>query len=325
MRSGLKHTFSSIAFIAGLIVLLLLTSQVVVPKDNLKSNGIHDSSANGILAEAENTIDVLILGDSECYSSVIPLQIWRDHGITSYLCSTPGQKLFYTKEFLNKTFEKQNPKIVMLETNMIFRKYANQDIIKNKVDRIFPVFRYHNRWKSLSAKDLKIGIKTEYKYRENNKGYVHSIVSKPASTKNYMAPSKGVAAIPSKNKGYVEDIIDFCKENGAELILYSTPSTKNWNYKRHNAIQKLADEFGVEYIDMNLMQKKIPIDWKKDSRDKGDHLNYYGAVKLTDYLGKYLTSKNIFVDHRSDADYKSWDAALKKFNKGLNKQGIKTP
>ena len=99
MREFLKHTFSSLAFIAGLLILLIFASQLVLPKDNLNKKEIHDSGANGILAEAENTIDVLILGDSECYSSVIPLQIWKDYGITSYLCSTPAQKIYYTKEF----------------------------------------------------------------------------------------------------------------------------------------------------------------------------------------------------------------------------------
>ncbi|MFR9207164.1 MAG: hypothetical protein ACLVKR_02045 [Lachnospiraceae bacterium] len=323
MREFLKHTFSSLAFIAGLLILLIFASQLVLPKDNLNKKEIHDSGANGILAEAENTIDVLILGDSECYSSVIPLQIWKDYGITSYLCSTPAQKIYYTDEFLQKTFEKQKPKIVMLETNLIFRTYSNQDAIKNKIERILPVFRYHNRWKSLTGGDFKFSAETKYKYREINKGYYYSKVSNPASAENYMTPSNAVAPISSRNKRYVESIINFCRKNNAELILYSTPSTKNWNYMRHNAIKKLADELKVEYIDVNLLQNEVPIDWKKDSRDKGDHLNYYGAVKMSNYLGKYFFDKSIFVDHRDDVGYKSWNDASKKFYDNLKSQGIK--
>ena len=93
--------------------------------------------------------------------------------------------------------------------------------------------------------------------------------------------------------------------------------------QRHNAIKKLADELKVEYIDVNLLQNEVPIDWNKDSRDKGDHLNYYGAVKMSNYLGKYFFDKSIFVDHRDDVDYKSWNDASKKFYDNLKSQGIK--
>lgn len=53
MREFLKHTFSSLAFIAGLLILLIFASQLVLPKDNLNKKEIHDSGANGILAEVK--------------------------------------------------------------------------------------------------------------------------------------------------------------------------------------------------------------------------------------------------------------------------------
>lgn len=94
------------------------------------------------------------------------------------------------------------------------------------------------------------------------------------------------------------------------MILISTPSTVNWNYARYNGISELASELGCEYIDMNLMTEEIPIDWDKDTRDKGDHLNYFGAKKVTSFISNYLSKTKLLVSHKGDSDYQKWDESL---------------
>ena len=65
-------------------------------------------------------------------------------------------------------------------------------------------------------------------------------------------------------------------------------------------MQQYADENGIPFIDFNLLEKQLKIDWKKDTRDKGMHLNAYGAKKVSDYMGKYLTEHYSLPDLRSD-------------------------
>lgn len=104
-----------------------------------------------------------------------------------------------------------------------------------------------------------------------------------------------------------------CEENGAQLILVSTPSTLNWNYARHNSIAAFAAEHGLTYLDMNTMPDEVPVNWETDTRDKGDHLNYSGAVKVTRYLGQYLTQRFELPDKRGAADFSSWNDALQHY------------
>ena len=111
------------------------------------------------------------------------------------------------------------------------------------------------------------------------------------------------------NKLYVKLINEFCKQNNIELIIVSVPSTKNWNYPKHNAVTKLAEQENIEFIDMNLLQDEIQIDWNNDTKDEGDHLNYSGAAKVTNYLGEYLNNRDILTDHREDEKYHSWAEA----------------
>lgn len=320
MKKIIKRIVSCVLFVAILLGLLQVSSLVFQPKSNDKASGIHYSRANGIFSEPKDSIDTVFIGDSEVYHSFIPLNIWRDYGITSYDVSSPSQKLVYSMEFLKKTFENQSPKIVFLETNAIFRKSYLEDEITYKAEQIFPVFRYHDRWKNLQLKDFSATV--EYTANENNKGYYFTKKSKPATDKaikEYMKYSDVSAPILSTNKKYLNGIAKFCKTHGARLVLISTPSTKNWNYQRHNTMEAISKDLGVDYIDTNLLRDDIPIDWKKDTKDKGDHLNYNGAVKLTDYVGKYLDDTKLFKDKRNDPSYDNWNTCLDKFEKQVKK------
>lgn len=213
---------------------------------------------------------------------------------------------------------------MFLETNAIFRKSYFEDEITYKAEQIFPVFRYHDRWKNLQLKDFSATV--EYTANENNKGYYFTKKSKPATDKaikKYMKYSDVSAPILSTNKKYLKEIAKFCKKHGTKLVLISTPSTKNWNYQRHNAMEAVSKDLGVDYIDTNLLRDDIPIDWKKDSKDKGDHLNYKGAVKLTNYIGKYLDDTKLFKDKRNDPSYDNWNTCLDKFEKQVKRVQVR--
>ena len=136
-----------------------------------------------------------------------------------------------------------------------------------------------------------------------------------ANTDGYMKPSDKSEEIIDLNKSYVKLMADFCRQNSAEFILVSTPSTKNWNCKKHNGIQKLADELNVKYIDLNTGDTKLDIDWNKDTRDAGDHLNYYGAVKVTDFIGQYVKENYDMPDNRSNPEYVKWNESLERYLK----------
>ena len=95
-------------------------------------------------------------------------------------------------------------------------------------------------------------------------------------------------AIPDANRESLAEIRDLCDENGAKLVLYSSPSPRNYNRKRVKTLLRTAKELGVPCVDLNERQKAVGIDWHTDSLDGGDHLNISGAQKTTAYLMQYL-------------------------------------
>lgn len=315
MKKFLKLFWRLLSFALVLLVLMFGASLIFQPKGNSKESGMLDSTANGILGEPENTIDTLIIGDSEAYSAFVPLKIWTESGITSYVCATSAQVLCYSYEFLEKTFEKQQPRIVMLETNVIYRAFTKTDILTQKLSEKLSVFRYHDRWKTLSLRDWSFGV--DLSSTEINKGYIYNNAVSPASTKDYMKPSPFAESFSKQNEKYVKMMRDFCEANGARFVLVSSPSTKNWSMPRHNAVEKLAKKLGVEYLDLNLMRRQVPINWKLETKDKGDHLNYSGATKVSVFLAKYLQKTELFKDKRNDSAYAQWHDAVKQFNESI--------
>ena len=123
-RKKVKKRCRSILFFLLLLLLLSGTSKGITELSKRDDNLIQsrNKSIIKIQKEPEDTIDVLFLGDSLAYTSFSPMQMWSDHGFTSFVGSQAGQKIQESYSMLRTALEKQNPKVVVLETNVLFRE-----------------------------------------------------------------------------------------------------------------------------------------------------------------------------------------------------------
>lgn len=309
-----KHILSAVAFLLILALLLAGLSFVFQPKNNTRKAGMQNPQANGILGEPDNTIDVLFLGNSESYCGFVPMEIWKEQGITSYVSGSSNQMLYETEQYLRSAFRNQSPKIVVLETLAVFTDYGRTDVLPEKAGEWIPILRYHDRWKTLTLQDWYAPVR--YTHIRADKGYHEYRDAKAADTAGYMAPSEEVRRVPSKSREHVRKMQEFCQEHGARLVLVSVPSTDNWSQASHNGIAALADSLGIEYLDLNLMPSEVPIDWETDTRDRGNHLNLYGARKVSSFLGEWLAETGLFRDKRTDEAYSQWNVFLQDYLEG---------
>ena len=263
-----------------------------------------------VSAEKKNTIDVLVTGDSESYTSVSPMDLWDRAGIAAYDCGQPGQRIQETYYILKTAFRTQSPKLVLFETNTMFR---DPGFLKNVQLSLteplayhFPVIKYHNAWKALF--DGPGGPKKSYKGFE-----IRDKVVSYEGDEEYMKETKDKAQIPEVVRIYMEKIKRLCEKNGADLLLVSAPSPKNYNYKKHNSLEEYARENELPYVDLNMKFRDIGIDWKMDSYDRGDHLNISGARKVTAYMGQYLSDNYDLPDRRNDDGWREWDDLAREY------------
>lgn len=299
----MKRAAKACAFLLILILILQAIPMVILPlcKDNVGWIQSRNRRVISIQMEKKNTIDVLTLGDSESYTSVSPMQMWKEHGIASYVLGQPGQKIQGTYYMLKTALKKQSPKVVLLETDVMLQNQlpvkAMQTSVAEAGNYYFPIFRYHNLWKPL--------ILRKPVRKKDFKGFVLYKRVKPYKGGNYMAQSAEKSEIPSITDIYMEKIIKLCKKRGAKLLLYSAPSPKYYSYSKHNALELYAREKNLDYVDLNLQD--LGINWTQDTMDRGKHLNLTGAQKATRFIGQYLKSKEQLPDHRLDAVYESWN------------------
>lgn len=266
-----------------------------------------------LTVETRDTLDLLVAGDSESYNSVSTMQLWKEHGITAYDCGQGAQRIPETYYMLKQAFKRQSPKVVILETNTLFRDIGTVKTVQAILEQVgqyyIPIFRYHNLWKTLFDQPEKT---------MNYKGFViRKEVNAYDGRPDYMEKKKKCETMPQYVKFYLKKIESLCEKNGAQLVLVSMPSPKNWNQKRHEEIKNYADENKMAYLDLNHKTEELGLNWLEDTQDKGDHLNIYGAEKVTAYLGKYLEENYKMEDHRKEASYVAWNQLAEQYDQDL--------
>ncbi len=332
--SGIK----AVSFFIVFVILLEVFSLTIFSKSAATKYKNKHKNAYSYTNEIENTIQLIALGNSDLYSALIPVKLWNEQGYTSTVISSPRQTIMETYSLLGDALENQNPDIVLIETDMLYDgiavnvqdtdeqkissrelpliPYFTNDKLTGDIENHFSVFMLHDRWKQM--------ITTSNNEKEDDTlcehGYYFSKKIHQTYENNYMDATTRVEKIPNENVYYLNKIKEQCDSIGAKLLLIELPSTVSWSYQRHNALVQYADDEGVEFIDFNLLYKDIKLNFKRDFRDNGNHLNYYGARKVTVYLGNYIDQNYQLTDNREDEKYKYWNDFTDEF---IDKYAIK--
>ncbi len=310
MKVKVKKIVKALCFLLGLFLILKVCSFAIRPEADVYNSNAVENKTKSFKLEKENSLDVIFLGDSESYANFSPLHIWNETGITSYVMGVSAQRLCDTYELLKRSVENQDIKLVMLETNCLYRDSStynsdDEDYVMNKASDIFPVLKYHSRWKEfVPGKSA-----SEYSEEERNyKGFRLRFDSKPYTEGEWMHKTDMVEDIAESNIDYLEKIKAFCDEHNIEFALISAPSPDCWTYERHNAVSKWAGDNDVDFLDLNLMDDELAINWETDTRDGGNHVNYYGAEKVSGFMSDYLRANYKLADHRKDSYYQEWNS-----------------
>lgn len=331
MRQLLKRVLSCVMVILLLIGVLGTSSDIMQRKDS-------DYKYKPFFDHAKD-MDALFIGTSHVLNGVFPMELWNDYGITSYNFGGHGNEIATTYWVLMNALDYVTPKVVVVDCfKLISAKKSHsqfeylhvsldafplswtkvktafdllndpgmdvlleqKDLALNekhtKLGLIWDYSVYHTRWKDLSQNDFEPETTIQYGADSRIR------IVEPQN----IVPNTGLTTeSESIGERYLKKIIEECQNRDIDVVLTFLPYPvyKEDRWMEVNTAAKIADEYGVEYIDFINMDL---VDYSVDMYDPASHLNPAGAMKVTDYLGKTLREKYNLEDHRSDPQYSHW-------------------
>ena len=302
-------------FIAGVLILIMILN---IPfrggywftKGYLAER---DSRIAGIQEEPEGQIDVLVVGDSLANNSVSPLELYRDHGITSYIMGRDLQRCIETYYAIRLALKSQDIKVVLWEAHNLCKhqKAPDRYIVRvSEFARYMSQFiKYHYVWSRLFEKKT---IRRYFKGYEINEAVTPFELNRVYPDRE----EKEAFYMPEDQVAIFKMVYALCQREGIKLVLYCAPSPHCYSTKMHNGYKALAQEYGLDYLSCNWDIDKIGIDYSTDYFDEdANHLNLSGIRKTTAYLAQYLVNECSLTDHRGDPAYRSWDELLPEYDR----------
>lgn len=93
--------------------------------------------------------------------------------------------------------------------------------------------------------------------------------------------------------------------------------------KQLNYLDRIAVEENIPYLNFLYLLDDIQFDFSKDMAE-WSHMNYFGAQKVTSYLGAFLKEHYQLTDHRSEPETASlWNEQYEAYEKILRNKLLK--
>lgn len=290
----------------------------------------------GLYRDTDATFDVLLLGSSHMHSGINPNVLWNKYGITSFNYGTGGQPINVTYYLLKEAVKKHKDPIVVVDLYYLgyVETYGKSGYIRyvldsmktsmNKVEAVinttpksywityvFPFLRFHTRWKELNKDDFYY----DYDLNYYSKGFAATQDMYGNDNKSNPFVS-GNAELPPESKEYLMKIIELSKQEGFKLVFINvpydstvtdaSPSFVKDSPRMFNTVSEIAEENNIPFIDYNKKLDELGFDFKSDMSN-ADHMNTWGAEKVSTLLGSYLAHNYDLTDHRSDPKYTQWN------------------
>ena len=288
-------------------------------------------------AEADNTIDTVLIGSSAMYRYWIPVQAYSEQNFTSALIASAGQDIRLAPYIMEEAVKSQNVDLFVVELRsavfrgnidqinkdnlnynlevlvtgmnpsftkyeMIQKYYQADETQKKKL--MFPILMYHDNLVQYDSELIIDRMNTatdEYKFARQ--------VSKITPLKKPVLKASDERYMSDEALGYIDDIQKKADELGIKVLFLSTPYALT---AKQGAIQLELDSYlegkGYDYLDLNLYIDDMELDYSTDFYNKR-HTNISGAKKVTSYLAKYIKDNYDLNAELNEEQKQSWTDA----------------
>ncbi len=276
-----------------------------------------------------DSIDIIFFGSSHAHCTIDHGYLWDNYGIAGYTLSAGSQQLDSTCYFVKEALRTHRPQVIAVEMmGTVMGEFNNTNVDayrnslgmkwsgnlvryvdylansmnidnsrKNEILAKIPVV--HSRYKELVKSDFEDDIPFMVGYRGS---YEVMPLEQPEVEEN-----EEVVKLSAEITRTLQEIIDEARKNGVEVVFFVAPFAVNDEEQMgFNAVEEYAKSQDVPFINYNKLYDEIGIDYSTDFRDE-DHVNNYGAIKVTGHLASFLRENYELPDRRGDKNYKIWE------------------
>lgn len=341
----------TIIVLAVFVTLVLYANKVCNPY-NEKADRVERGLYSG--EKIFDDIDVALFGGSHGCNGFNPHEIYMNYGLTAYNFSLSGEPIYITYYHLKEMYNMRKPRVVVLDLYYLglkkkefshneyifdavrcFRYSRNRlEMVMNTMENsglrmraMLPLTQYHSRFDSLTKQDFLRQPDTTNDYLLGSQYYFDRNAGEEISFEAWNDTEES-GGINARNKEYLQKIIDLAKENGSEILLVDIPHNHDdsgapdeWvenEYMVMNEAKQIAGKNGIKYLQYDdKIMKEINFVPEEDMFNKG-HMNYWGSVKTSGYLGKWLLENYEFDMEVKEKD--TWDMYMEEYKKTVKQE-----
>ena len=342
----ITRTIKLTSFFMALLMTLLLMNNLFLRR--IDQNSLR---MEGYYMEDFDSLDVVTMGASDVYTSFASARAYKQYGFTSYPYATQSITASGMLTALKEVVRTQTPQLIVIEVNaFLYKEKKNESdeghirklidsvpFNQNKIDFVseyidpdqqleyyVPLIKYHDLWKEYPGQ-MRLVLS---KLNQDNRGHSY-LKGFRTTTKSYKPPQKilnekivneeGTLALNPTLEAELREMLDYCKEKNLNVLFMRVPHLVYKQtfdrVKRSNRAGEIIRSYGYDYLNLERDWKKLGLDLKTDFYNY-DHMNIYGAVKMTNYLGKLIRDKyNIVPEKLSDEQKERWDQSAVYFDK----------
>lgn len=295
-------------------------------------NNVSRDNIAGFYGEKPETLDVIYTGGSCAFTYYNPLVAYNETGYTSYDLAYNGAFSDFYIYLVKEALKTQSPKLYILDLRAFelrpdtYEGYRgnvtpginSMNYSLNRLDSIIhlvpkedwktmalDVLMYHQRWKELDGKSY------EYIFNKvvnRNKGYGTLKEVKEVEL-NEFDYSDECAEISSESETVFRELCEYCSKQSFKTLFIVPPyvdvTDDICEPKIYNSYKKIIDEYGLDYLDCNLLYDEIGMNGDTDYYNE-HHTNNIGSYRYSRFLSNYLSEKYDLPDHRDDPDFSEW-------------------
>lgn len=289
--------------------------------------------------EEENSLDLVVIGNSTVRRGIIPALIYEEYQVTSYNISNSPLHPSVIKIAIDEVGRTQTPKVVFIDlAGITYQKKEDEKSFivpfinsmpdsehKNELikeyqeyfDEEDELFDNHNKFRDPDYYDM-FSKKVKYLKGFNPSDDIDSTLSS-----DIVIDQNKVLELPSDGQNYLQEILETCsKYPNIKFLFGRMPKvldtlSENEIYMLRSGVP-LIEEYGYKWVEWDAYSEEMGLKSNEDFYNAG-HMNYYGAVKFTKFFIPYI--QNLYGDvignKHSTTTVKNFGDAVKKFNKNV--------